>query len=287
MTIEDRDRGKQHPLFVPPFPTCLQIVETIYMHHPDPVRLSYWLIWVSSTGLASWKTVLNMLATSENFKIYLDFSDCFKEYSLFKVHFNLTCSYSFSHAKLQPHKPSRHPLRILSVSASPNLCSNLILALSIFPSPSSLIQILCLFQLQRNWHLPVQMCVGLPSFKAYLLSICCVYIFSTPPYFLCSHRRFGYTSLDHKHIPSIISNSIVSCMLWNSTNITVYCLRSSFFTLCCLWNMDHYFSVNDILQSQWLRNKGEPVVLAYACENSIKAGHVSVTSIELCALLSL
>ena len=118
----------------------------------------------------------------------------------------------------------------------------------------------------------------------YLLSI---FFFSIPPYFLCSHRRFGYTSLDHKHIPSIISNSIVSCMLWNSTNITVYCLRSSFFTLCCLWNMDHYFSINDILQSQWLRSKCEPVVVAYACENSIKAGRVFSTSIKLCPLLSL
>ena len=106
----DSKLGKRHLLFLPtPFPTCLQIVETFHnMHHPDLFKLSYWLRWVSSTGLAFQKQFWT-LVTSGNFKTYLVFADCIQEHSLFKVHFSLICGCSFSNARLQPDQPFHNP----------------------------------------------------------------------------------------------------------------------------------------------------------------------------------
>ena len=145
---------------------CLlrQIVETFHnMHYPHLCQTIILAQMSQQHRFGFPKTILNMLVTSENFKTYLVFADGIQEHSLFKVHFSLICGYSFSHARLQPDQPSHHPLRILPVSAPPNVCSKSDLgfkylsltiftypnsvSLRIFPSPSSLIQILCLFHL--------------------------------------------------------------------------------------------------------------------------------------------
>ena len=185
------------------------------MHYPDLCQTII-LTQISQQHRFGFpKTILNMLVTSENFKTYLVFTDCIQGHSLFKVYYSLICGYSFSHARLQPDQHSHHPLRILPVSAPPNVCSKSdlgfkYLSLTIFTYPnstslsSSFSSVCCSLQLQ-----------GLSSLN--FLST-----FFSPPHhtFFALIDLITQVLLDHRQIPSIISNTWHSC--WHVVKFKKY-----------------------------------------------------------------
>lgn len=130
------------------------------------------------------------------------FSACIQDSSQLRAHSDLICGHSFSDAELQPNKPS------VSWVSSLCLCPqafNLVLDCKYFLSSPPLMQILSLSSLDvltpSCW---IGHCFSqLPQLSS-LNSLSTIFL---TPHFLCSHRQFDYTSLDHKPIPCITSNT--------------------------------------------------------------------------------